>query len=126
MNHLNPDLEQYIGGDIVNEIIEANHAKYGSHKRRFIPMDLCTDTLPAADLILCRDGLVHLSNEDVLAALKTISRIEGGYFLTTHFIDHRENRNIATGQWRPINLTAAPFNLAPPPRKFSETTYQII
>ncbi|MEM9468883.1 MAG: class I SAM-dependent methyltransferase, partial [Pseudomonadota bacterium] len=33
--------------------------------------------------------------------------------LTTHFIDE-VNENIATGQWRPINLVAPPFNLAEP------------
>lgn len=104
----------YVGGDIVEQLVERNRSKYGSENRDFRTMDLMRDPLPAADLILCRDALVHFSFADIRAAVFNLKLSGAEYLLTTHFAGNRKNSDIVTGQWRPLNLTQAPFYFPPP------------
>ena len=70
MSRLDLGLERYIGVDIVAELIELNRQKYRIEAvREFRVMDLVRDRLPAADLILCRDCLVHLSLPEACAEI---------------------------------------------------------
>src|SRR3972149_4870646 len=62
----------YLGADIVHEIIVENKKKYSTINRSFVKRDILKNSLPKADLVLCRDLLVHFSNKDVLKALKNI------------------------------------------------------
>jgi len=105
---------RYIGADIVPEIIASHKATQPITGAQFHQLDLTEDKLPDADVILCRDCLVHLPNIDVMNALLNIKRSGAKYLLTTTFDARKENADILAGQWRPINLQAAPFNLAPP------------
>lgn len=100
----------YIGVDVVREIIESNRARHGSSRRRFLHADITSDELPAADLVLCRDGLVHMSFEHAAAALKQFAATGATYLLATTLYRHPENIRIKTGCWRPLNLTLPPFN----------------
>ena len=52
---------QYIGGDIVYEIIKKNKIFFSGNKRTFKIIDITKDKLPSSDLLLCRDILVHFS-----------------------------------------------------------------
>ncbi|MCU0654145.1 MAG: class I SAM-dependent methyltransferase [Polyangiaceae bacterium] len=106
-------LEQYIGGDIVDDLIARNQERFGGDRVRFQRLNLIEDPLPDADLLLCRDCLVHLSYDNIRAALRNIGRSKVRYVLATTFVRH-ENRDIVTGAWRPINLQAAPFSLPDP------------
>ena len=36
------------------------------------------------------------------------------YFISTNFLDQQANIDIADGDWRPLNLERAPFNLPSP------------
>jgi len=112
----------YIGGDIVAELIARNQEQYGDSRRQFLRIDLLRDPLPAADLVLCRDCLVHLSNAAVFRALRNIKAAAADYLLTTTFIDRSQNENILTGLWRPINLQLPPFNFPPPLRLINENS----
>ena len=113
MRHLHADAD-YIGGDVVPELVAANQMDWGGPRRRFVRLDLLTDPLPDADLLLCRDCLVHLSLHDVHAALSSIRRSRCRWLLTTTFPDCTSNEEIVTGDWRPLNLQLAPFNLPAP------------
>ncbi len=104
----------YIGGDIVAELVERNAAQHRAENLRFRKLNLLEDELPKVDLIFCRDCLVHLSFEHVFAALARICRSESGYLMTTTFVDRRKNADIATGNWRTLNLRMAPFELPEP------------
>ena len=104
----------YIGADIVPDIINMNTEQYGNKTRRFIMLDMTKDALPKADLVFSRDVLVHMSFNHVYAALRNISASGTTYLLTTTFTDREENFDITTGLWRPLNLTAAPFNFPEP------------
>jgi len=102
----------YIGVDIVEELIARNAREHPD--LTFLTADLTRDPLPKADLILCRDCLVHFSFADIRAALDNFQRSGAEYLLTTTFIDRAENRNIRTGSWRVLNLQAPPFHFPPP------------
>lgn len=104
----------YIGGDLVPELIEANRARHHASGREFRVLDLTSSPLPAADLLLCRDCLVHLSIRDIARALVNIRRAPIRFLLTTTFPDERHNRDITTGDWRPLNLQAGPFDFPEP------------
>jgi len=105
---------EYLGADIVAPLIEQNNKKYARAKRQFKQLDLLKDNLPKADLIVCRDALVHFSFNDIALALKNMQRSQSTYLLTTTFTNREANTDIVTGHWRPLNLRVAPFNLPPP------------
>lgn len=110
----------YIGADIVGALVDQNRGAFGGPDRRFMHLDVVRDELPAADLVLCRDCLIHLSNADVLAALRNIRRSGARYLLTTTYSARPTNPDIVTGDWRAINLQAPPFELPPPLELISE------
>jgi hypothetical protein len=126
MQHVALDVEDvaYTGADVVPEIVAANQALYGNDRgggrRRFVVLDATRDALPAVDLILCRDLLIHLSNEDVLAALRSFAASGSRLLLTSHFADRTDNPDIESGDFRPVNLCRAPFHLPAPLRVLSE------
>jgi len=99
----------YIGADIVKEIVADNQRDYGSPTRYFVKLDLTSDSLPRADLILCRDCLIHFSFRHIHRAVANIKRSEARYLLTTTHPSLEHNRDIVTGEWRRLNLEAAPF-----------------
>jgi hypothetical protein len=103
----------YIGGDIVSDLVARNQ-QFASDTVEFRRLDLLEGPVPAADVILCRDCLVHLSFGDGLRALHSIAASGSTWLLTTTFIDHSENEDIPTGRWRPLNLTRPPYALPPP------------
>jgi hypothetical protein len=104
----------YTGIDIVDELIAENVRLYSGAHRRFVRADMTRADLPQADLVLCRDGLVHLSFADAKAALRNFRRSGSRYLLTTTFIERARNADIPTGGWRVLNLEAAPFSYPPP------------
>lgn len=118
----NIDLAQieYIGADIVEALIHENISRYQSESRKFLCVDLLADQLPRVDLVMCRDCLVHLSYEDILLALTNILRSESKYLLTTTFVGRNDNYDIATGQWRALDLESHPFEFGKPLRVLNE------
>lgn len=104
----------YTGIDIVPEIVEGNTRRFSGSSMRFLVGDLTADPIPQADLVLCRDGMVHMSNRVVVKALRNIARSDGHYVLCTTFPATQVNNDIRTGRWRPLNLRRAPFDLPPP------------
>ncbi len=115
MSHVELPVERYIGCDIVPELIETARSRYGRPDREFHTIDLCNDPLPDADLLLCRDCLIHLSEEMNFLALANILGSNVRYLLTTTYPDGK-NRAIRNGNWFPVNLCAPPYNFPPPIR----------
>lgn len=110
----------YIGGDIVGELVRQNNEKYGSPRRRFVQLDACNDDLPRVDLILARDMLVHLCYADIVRALRRMKASGSTWLLATTFPERDENRDIVTGDWRPLNLQRPPLAFPPPHRLVNE------
>lgn len=104
----------YTGGDIVQPLVRRAQRLYGGPGRRFITLDASADTVPKADLIICRDLLIHLPLATGMQVLQNLRASGSGLLLTTSYVFEGENRDIPVGGWRPINLEMPPFSLPPP------------
>jgi hypothetical protein len=119
MSRIRLDNVSYVGGDIVQALVDKNNAEYARPGVSFRRIDLISDELPKADLLLVRDCLVHLSYGDISRALGNICRSSATYLLATTF-PGRTNQDIPTGRWRPLDLQAAPFGFPAPLRLVNE------
>jgi hypothetical protein len=108
----------YTGIDIVPALVESLRAKFPA--RRFACIDLVTDILPRADLIFCRDCLVHLPVEEVKTVLRNFVKSGATWLLTTTFPISGTNTEVRWSGWRPINLQAPPFHLPTPLQLINE------
>ena len=111
---------EYIGADIVDDLIKKNNKEYHKNNLYFKKLDLLKDSLPNVDLIFTRDCLVHLSFEDIFKALTNICNSNSKYLLSTTFTERTSNNDIKTGQWRTLNLEVAPFFLPKPIKIINE------
>jgi SAM-dependent methyltransferase len=104
---------EYIGVDVSAIALEkARIAAGGQH--RFLNLNAVSDALPKADLLITKDVLQHLSNQDVTAILGRLPGFK--YALLTNGFQpsqaRRINTNISFGEYsRPVDLSAPPFNL---------------
>jgi hypothetical protein len=120
MKHVPLDGVRYIGGDVVEKMVDENRATLGGltaggGSREFMVLDIIKNVPPKADLILCRDFLVHMVEADVKRALANFSASGSTYLLATTFPATTANVDLKfPGEWRPINLQIAPFNLPQP------------
>lgn len=114
MKHFNFDLiESYLGIDVVSSVINDNCNTYTTDKIKFEHHNVIEYKLPSFDLVLSKDVLVHLSYNDALDVLSNIKESGSKFFISTSF-EGFENKDILSGQWRPINLCTEPFNLGNP------------
>jgi hypothetical protein len=110
-------IHSYYGVDIVSELIENNNKAYQTPHVRFIVGDIVEELYPDyADMMLCRDCLVHLSFASIYKVLQNFAKSKIKYLVTTTFTRiTRTNLNFEDGtNWFPINLTKHPFNLTEP------------
>ena len=114
MSTVNLSDVDYVGADIVENIVVGNRERFASDRRHFVRLDLTRDVLPRADLVLCRDCLVHLSYMNIAAAMANIKKSSAKWLLATHFLRIDSNSDIHDGDWRPLSLTRPPFNLPAP------------
>ena len=100
----------YLGVDIASDIVEANRKKYESNKIRFQVGDI-TDELPAADLLISKDVLQHLSNELVHTFIR--NNLKQGKYKWAILTNDRGsgNQDIPSGSYRAIDLSAPPFEV---------------
>jgi preprotein translocase subunit SecB len=103
----------YIGGDIAGSVIEELKTRSSAPTHSFIEFDLTRDRFPSCDAWLCKDCFQHLSFEDIAAALKKFGESSIQWALISNH-PGAPNANIATGDFRYVDLTGPPFNLPPP------------
>jgi SAM-dependent methyltransferase len=100
----------YLGVDIASDVIASVRSKYEKGRIRFQVGDI-TDELPAADLLISKDVLQHLSNDLVREFIRNNLR-KGRYKWAILTNDRgRDNRDIASGGYRAIDLAAQPFEV---------------
>lgn len=116
----------YRGFDVAKSVINENRKKYSSENVEFSLMDdYCS--LPPADLLLCKDVLQHLSNEEVVKVLNVLPNFK--FSLITNDISNMSmlgnllwtakqsfsvpliNRDIKIGDYRLLDPTLKPFCL---------------
>ena len=111
----------YIACDIVEELINNNQRKFSNLPVRFEVMDAIDECRFAADVVILRQVLQHLSNE---AVQKILDNIKGKfkYLILTEaqpeHDDFTENLDIITGNKHRVfknsglNITADPFEFS--------------
>jgi SAM-dependent methyltransferase len=100
----------YLGVDIASDVIAAVRKKHEKGRIKFQVGDI-TDELPAADLLISKDVLQHLSNELVRKFIRNNLK-KGKYKWVILTNDRgRENRDVASGGYRAIDLAAPPFEV---------------
>lgn len=106
----------YTGIDIVPSLIEANRRRVaeGELSGRFLVADITRDVLPQADVILCRDCLVHLNFANIARAVARFADSGAGFLMVTTFPEWDANRDCEDGDWRALNMQRAPFNWPAP------------
>lgn len=114
MQHVDLGTAEYIGGDIVGPLIQANERRYGSQSRSFRQIDITKDALPRVDMIFCRDCFFHLSFADITAALRNFKQSGAQYLMTTTLVTDTPNLDIPTGGYRPLSLRMPPFRVPAP------------
>jgi hypothetical protein len=125
MRHINMSNMRYIGGDIVADMVKKNNEDFSSQNVEFRVINIITDNLPKADIILCRDCLGHLKLEDGLKAIRNFKRSGATYLLSTTFPDHIKNSDDFR-IWRTVNLESGPFNLPQPLRIMNEKCTEML
>ena len=104
----------YLGADIVEPLIKKNQNLYKNENTDFVKLDITEDSLPDADLWICRDCLLHFSNKDIIKTIDNFARSNIRYILTSTYTESDKNKNIPTGKFRFLNLNLPPFSFCEP------------
>jgi len=108
---INSSQISYIGADIVTQLVDSNNVKYSSNNISFKKLDITKGDFPKADLMFCRDCLFHLSYSDITKLLVNFVNSDINYLMTTTHVNLTafDNIDIASGDYRKIDLFSAPF-----------------
>jgi glycosyltransferase involved in cell wall biosynthesis len=107
---------EYTGADIVEDLIQINKNYFKNDTtKHFQLLNIITDALPTADMMLCRDCLVHFSEKNIRNFFQNLKRSDVKYLMTTTFTNHFGfNKHTKTGGWQPLNFEGEPFNFPKP------------
>ncbi|MEX0305822.1 MAG: hypothetical protein AB3N12_00415 [Ruegeria sp.] len=111
----------YIGGDISLEVVQSVQEQHTAPGREFRHLDITSDPLPQADLMMCRDCLFHLKWWLRWAFFENFAQSDIPFLLTTK---HHVSKNAKLGNnagFKLFNPCAAPFNLPEPIEEICET-----
>lgn len=86
-----PDDCQYIGMDIVEDLIESNNEQYADANYSFRVGDVIADKLPIADVYFCRDVFIHFPNSAIETAIQNIKATGAKFLIATTFPFIKEN-----------------------------------
>jgi len=104
----------YKGYDIVDSVIEKDRSRFAKPNIQFFQGNIVDAELPEADLLICKQVLQHLPNGDIEKFLGKLGRYK--HVLLTDAVNpstlSAKNRDIEPGQFRELDLTRAPFNVA--------------
>lgn len=110
--HMNWNGIRYFGYDAAAQVIERNQSKFATPTITFVQGDASRLDLPKADLLICKDVLQHLPNEEIALFLTQLHKFK--HCLITNDVDltlSSDNRQISMGDYRTIDLTKPPFNI---------------
>ena len=110
------EYREYLGLDIVDELIKKNNEKFSSNKVIFKSFDLVEDKIPEGfDIVLVRDVFIHLKNHQILNFIDKLKKTNIKYLGVTTTPGLKKNIELKTeGRFRYINVEIEPYNL----RKF--------
>jgi Methyltransferase domain len=120
-SRIRPHFARYTACDVVPDLIKANRKIHAGLDVDFLHLDLTRDEIPAADVILIRQVLQHLSNRDIARFVASVAGRCRYLVVTEHLPGHEDfavnidkpaGPNNRTSIGSGVVLTAAPFNLA--------------
>ena len=114
------EIRNYLGLDIVEEIIDQNIKLYENEHIKFKSCDIVDfETSEDFDLVLMRDFFIHTNNEDIKRILMNIKKMNIKYFAFENY-SVSKNVDVVPGKHRKINLKLDPFNLMEPFYSFKD------
>lgn len=102
----------YHGVDLVQSVIEANQRQFARPNVKFTRYDGDFSQLPAADLLIAKDVLQHLSHENIVKFLPSMDRYPR--CLITNCVNPHGptvNRDINDGEFRYLDLRLDPYRV---------------
>ena len=101
----------YLGCDIVEELIEKNKNFYTTDKIKFSKLDLVEEILPDSDLLVCRALFYHLDFLSINKILRNLKQANIKYILLSNCprSDNHINKDIPTGLYRDLDLFKDPL-----------------
>ena len=116
----------YHGIDVAKSVIELNQNLYSSSTIEFSVLSSYRD-LPQADLLICKDMLMHLGRSEVQAIIRDAfpkyanvlitsdvhpySKVGEAYLKARGKWEDMFNEDILTGQMTPFDIRMSPYNL---------------
>ena len=98
---------------MVKSVIEKNKKAFSSPRVSFVCADIINYELPCADLLICKDVMQHLTNNDIKVLLKQLPKFK--HCLITNDLSYpaltSDNRDIRRGDYRSLDLLKPPFNV---------------
>tara|TARA_B100000427_G_C15300791_1_gene503948 strand:- start:39 stop:575 length:537 start_codon:yes stop_codon:yes gene_type:complete len=100
----------YMGADIVNDLIVDNKQKYPNYK--FMQFDVVNQKLSTYDLIVMKDLLNHLSINNINKIISNIKNSGSTYLLLNNNKQETNGNSVLTAPfWNNINWKIDPWNL---------------
>jgi len=110
----------YLGIDIVDELIEENIKKYENDRIKFKSFDIVNfKTKQNIDLVFMRDFFIHINNSDIKQILINLKEMNIKYFAFENY-NILKNKDVTTGKHRKVNLKIHPFYLDEPIHSFQD------
>ena len=78
------------------------------------------------DLVMARDVVAHLSNENVRRLLIQVKESGAKWLLVTNFPRTMRNQDCQDGSYRPLKLTLFPFKLPEPDRALADSENKVM
>ncbi|CCG56895.1 glycosyl transferase family 2 [Brachyspira pilosicoli WesB] len=126
IKELFPYIENYIGVDIVPDVIKENKSKFAHISNVNLKnLDLMKDDLDKVDLVFCRDCIQHLSNIQTQKIINNIIRSGSKYLLISSH-SNESNYNRDKNEYivaKALNLEKPPFNFPKPIEYIEEGTF---
>jgi hypothetical protein len=112
----------YVACDVVPEIIERNRRKFQHTRVEFIALDATCDPLPRGEIVLIKQVLQHLRNEQISAILRQLAPFKT-WIVSEHLPSGAFTPNLDMGTGATVRrhcginsgivLTAPPFSIKP-------------
>lgn len=109
----------YLGLDIVENVVERNRAAYGRPGVDFRRLDAVDEPIPDCNAVLCREVIFHLSFADGLSLIRNIKDHAEWLIITTDTTIWF-NSDIPSGDFRMLNLQKRPFRFPRPERELCD------
>jgi len=113
---------KYHGVDVAPSLIQANNKEFGSERISFTVLDAVEGPIPQGfDLVMCREVLFHLSNDDSRKLVRNILDSGPRFLMVTTDQRVTDNLDIESGEFRSVNMQIAPFDFPKPLRYIEDS-----